>query len=461
MRERYHYAEPFRIKMVEQIRLIPRQQRERRIREAGYNVFNLSSSDVYVDLLTDSGTSAMSDAQWSALLVGDESYAGSRSYDVLQETVEDIFGYSHLLPTHQGRAAENILMATLVNEGDLVPGNMHFDTTEGHILLRRAEPLNLVSDEGYRIGSDEPFKGNIDLARLENVLRTDRDRIPFVLMTVTCNNNGGQPVSMENIRAAGELAGKYEVPLFFDAARFAENAFFIKEREPGYSEHSIKEIAREMFSFGAGCTMSAKKDGLANIGGFLAFAEEELFERAVRWQIPFEGYITYGGMAGRDLEAVARGLREVCEESYLEDRVGQVRYLAELLDGQGVPVITPPGGHGAFIDAMEFFPHIPQRELPGQALVVELYVQGGVRAVELGTCAFGRRDPETGEEIYPRLELVRLAIPRRVYTDRHIERVADAVISVHERRDEIRGLKIVHQAPVLRHFTARFERLGP
>lgn len=460
MRERYHYAEPFRIKMVEHIRLIPREERERRIREAGYNVFSLSSSDVYVDLLTDSGTSAMSDVQWSALLQGDESYAGGRSYDRLQETVEDIFGYPHLVPTHQGRAAENILMAMLVGEGDLVPGNMHFDTTEGHILLRRAEPLNLVSEEGYRVDSGEPFKGNIDLVKLDNVLRADRDRIPFILMTVTCNNNGGQPVSMENIRAASELAERFEVPLFFDAARFAENAYFIKARERGYSDHDIQQIAREMFSFGSGCTMSAKKDGLANIGGFLAFADEDMFEEAVRWQIPFEGFITYGGMAGRDLEAVARGLREVCEERYLEDRIGQVRYLAELLERGGVPVITPPGGHGVFIDAVEFFPHIPQRELPAQALVVELYVQGGIRAVELGTCAFGRRDPETGEEIYPRLELVRLAIPRRVYSDRHMERAADAVISVYERRREVRGLKIVHQAPVLRHFTARFERLG-
>ncbi|MFO8060707.1 MAG: tryptophanase [Bacillota bacterium] len=459
MRQRDQYAEPFRIKMVESIRLIGREEREEKIAEAGFNVFNLSSSDVYIDLLTDSGTSAMSDRQWSALLEGDESYAGSRSYDRLRDAVGEILGYPHLVPTHQGRAAENILMNMLVKEGDRVLGNMHFDTTEGHIQLRGAEAVNLVVEDGYRIASGEPFKGNIDLERLEDELRRGADRVPFVLLTVTCNNNGGQPVSMENIREASRLAHRYGVPLFFDAARFAENAYFISQREPGYAGRDIRDIAREMFSWGDGCTMSGKKDGLVNIGGFLAFADEDLFHQAVQWQIPFEGFITYGGMAGRDLEALARGIFESTEKIYLEDRIGQVRHLADRLDRAGVPIVLPPGGHGVFIDALAFFPHIRQAEFPAQSLVVELYVEGGVRAVELGTCAFARTDPETGEVTYPRLELVRLAVPRRVYTDRHMDRVADAVVEVYRRRDQVRGLRLTHEVPLLRHFTARFARL--
>ncbi len=459
MKQRDQYAEPFRIKMVESIHLIGQKEREKKISEAGFNVFSLDASDVYIDLLTDSGMSAMSDRQWSALMEGDESYAGSRSYGRLRDAVEEIFGYPHVVPTHQGRAAENILMSMLVEEGDRVLGNMHFDTTEGHILMRKAEAVNLVTEEGYRIASDDPFKGNIDLDRLEEELQANSDRVPFVLMTVTCNNNGGQPVSMENIRGASELARKYDVPFLFDAARFAENAYFIREREPGYSDRDVRDIAREMFRFGDGCTMSGKKDGLVNIGGFLAFADEQHFQEAIQWQIPFEGFITYGGMAGRDLEALARGIVESTEKSYLEDRLGQVRYLADALSRAGIPVILPPGGHGVFINALEFFPHIPQEEFPAQSLVVELYLEGGVRAVELGTGAFAHTDPETGEVRYPRLELVRLAIPRRVYTDRHMDRVADAVIEVHRRRDQVRGLEIIHEVPVLRHFTARFARL--
>ncbi len=459
MRDRREYAEPFRIKMVEPVQLIPREERRRKIEEAGFNVFRLRSSEVFIDLLTDSGTSAMSQSGWAALLQGDEAYAGSSSYEEMKETVQDIFGYPHVVPTHQGRAAENILMTMLVQPGDRVPGNMHFDTTEGHIMLNRAEPVNLVVQEGYRISSDAPFKGNIDLQRLEEELDSNGDRIPFVLLTITCNNNGGQPVSMQNIRDTAELTRKYDVPLFFDAARFAENAHFIRERESGYEGVEIRDIAREMFSWGDGCTMSAKKDGLVNIGGFLALRDEDLYHRAIQWQIPFEGYITYGGMAGRDMQAMAVGLREVIDEQYLQDRIGQVRYLAEGLAHRGVPVIEPPGGHGVFIDARQVFPHIPQRDFPAQALVVQLYLEGGVRGVELGTSAFGRTDPDTGEMQYPELELVRLAIPRRVYTDRHMDRVVEAAAAVLERGGEVRGLQLVREAPVLRHFTAEFARL--
>jgi len=459
VRDRREYAEPYRIKMVEPVQLISQEERRRRIEDAGFNVFRLRSSDVFIDLLTDSGTSAMSQEGWAALLLGDEAYAGSSSYDDMRDTIQEIIGYPHVVPTHQGRAAENILMSMLVEPGDRVPGNMHFDTTEGHILLNRAEPVNLVVQEGYRVSSDAPFKGNIDLGRLEAELSENRDRVPFVLLTITCNNNGGQPVSMQNIRGTARLAQEYGVPLFFDAARFAENAFFIREREDGYGDKSIREIVREMFSWGDGCTMSAKKDALVNIGGFLALQDEELFYRAIQWQIPFEGYITYGGMAGRDMQAMSVGLREVTGADYLEDRIGQVRHLAGRLAGAGVPIIEPPGGHGVFIDAKQFLPHIPQPEFPAQALVVELYLEGGVRGVELGTCAFGRTDPETGETQYPELELVRLAVPRRVYTDRHMDRVAGTVSAVYERRSDVRGLELVREAPVLRHFTAEFSRL--
>ncbi|MCR4426701.1 MAG: tryptophanase [Firmicutes bacterium] len=460
MRPRDSYAEPYRIKVVEPIRMTSRAERERLVEDAGFNVFNLKSEDVYIDLLTDSGTCAMSDAQWAALMIGDEAYAGSKSFFRFRETVERIMGYPHVAPTHQGRGAEHILMTMMVKPGDRVLGNMHFDTTEGHILLRGAEPVNLVRAEGYVTESAESFKGDIDLEALEREMSEHgRDRIPFVLMTVTCNSNGGQPVSMANIRAASSLARKHGIPLFFDCARFAENCYFIKTREPGYDEKSIAEIAREMFSYGDGCLMSAKKDGLVNIGGFLAFADERMYRRAIEWQIPFEGFITYGGLAGRDLEALAQGLSEVLDETYLENRIGQVHYLADELARRGVPIITPPGGHGVYVDALKLFPHLPQSEFPGQALVVELYIEGGIRSVELGACAFGRKDEATGAAIYPKLELVRLAIPRRVYTDRHMDCVARAFEAILERRGSVRGLRLTYEAPVLRHFTARFERL--
>ncbi len=460
VRPRDTYAEPFRIKMVEPIRLPAPEERRRRMREAGYNVFNLRSEDVYIDLLTDSGTSAMSDRQWAALMTGDEAYAGSRSFFELESAVRDVMGYRFVVPTHQGRAAENILMTALVKEGDMVLGNAHFDTTEGHIMLRKATPVNLLTEEGYDPAAEAPFKGDIDLVKLEAALKEYGGRVPFVLLTVTCNNNGGQPVSMANIRATSELCRRYGVPLYFDAARFAENAYFIREREPGYGGRSVADISREMFSYGEGCTMSAKKDGLVNIGGFLAMNDEGFYQTAVQWEIVYEGFRTYGGMAGRDLAALAVGLREVEDLDYLENRVGQAAYLAQGLWAAGVPTVRPAGGHGVYVDAKAFLPHIPQPQFPGQRLVVELYLEGAVRAVELGTAAFAHRDPETGEMVYPRMELVRLAIPRRVYTDRHMDFVVHTFERIAARKASLTGLKMVYEAPVLRHFTARYEDLS-
>lgn len=461
MRSRDAYAEPYKIKMVEPIQQISREARQQAVERAGYNLFNLSSDEVYIDLLTDSGTAAMSDAQWSALMQGDESYAGSRSFARLRDTVAGITGYEHVAPAHQGRGAEHVLMMTMVKPGQRVPGNMHFDTTTGHILLRQAEPVNLLCKKGYEVTSDAPFKGDIDLVALRAELEehASAGRTPFVIMTVTCNSNGGQPVSMANIRAAGELAHAYGVPLIFDCARYAENAYFIKAREPGYSAKSVREIAAEMFSYGDGCVMSAKKDGLANMGGFVAFRDEGLYRRALEWVIPFEGFATYGGLSGRDMEALAVGLEEALDEAYLEERIGQVAYLADLLAQAQVPTITPAGGHGVYVDALAFLPHIPQEHFTAQALAVELYLEAGVRGVELGMCAFGRTDPETGQTVSPGLELVRLAVPRRVYTDRHMAAVARAFEALADRHGAVRGFRLTYEAPVLRHFTARFQRL--
>jgi tryptophanase len=394
LRDRELYAEPYRIKMVEPITIRDRETREKLIVDAGYNVFNIKAEDVYIDLLTDSGTTAMSANQWAGIMLGDESYAGCRNFFNLQSALEDIFGYKYVVPTHQGRAAENILMSLFVSEGQRVIGNMHFDTTEGHIRMRKALPVNLVIDEGLDTASDHPFKGNINLEALEDELKNSTpEELPLVIITVTCNSNGGQPVAMDNIRAASSLAKKYNRPLFLDAARYAENCYFIKQRDPRYRNHSIKEIAREMFSYADGCTMSSKKDALVNIGGFLAFRDkEDWYERAVQIQICYEGFRTYGGLAGRDLEALARGLHEGIEEDYLEDRIGQVHYLGRLLTDAGIPIVLPVGGHGVFIDALKFLPHIPQSKLPGQTLAVELYRAGGIRTIELGTCAFGTKE---------------------------------------------------------------------
>ncbi len=452
--------EPYKIKMVEPLRQTTREEREKLIAEAGYNIFNLKAEDIYIDLLTDSGTSAMSQFQWAAVMMGDESYAGSRSFFRLKETITNITGYPYILPTHQGRGAENILTEMLIKPETLIPGNMHFDSTRGHMKLKGAVPLDLVIKQGLDPVADHPFKGNIDLAKLEKTLQEyGNKKLPFVLITVTCNNNGGHPVSMENIRSTAQLCRRYKVPLFFDAARFAENCYFIKTREPGYKEKEIIEIAQEMFSYGDGCVMSSKKDGLVNIGGFMGFKDKNLYEQACQLAIIYEGFPTYGGMAGRDMEALSVGLQEVLEFSYLHYRTEQVAYLAERLGDEGVPIMEPPGGHAVYLDLKRFAPHLSQSQFPGQALAVELFIEAGIRAVELGTSAFAEKDPDTGETKYPELELVRLTVPRRVYTNTHIDIVADSIVDIFRNREKLKGLKMVYEAPVLRHFTCRFEYL--
>ena len=453
-------AEPFKIKVVEPIRMTTREERDRLIREAGYNVFNLPAEKIFIDLLTDSGTSAMSDNQWAGMMLGDESYAGSRNYYHFEETVRDIFGYRNVIPTHQGRVAENLLFSVKVKEGDVVPNNIHFDTTRANVEHKGGRALDLVIDEGLDPEREHPFKGNMDVEKLRKLIQqVGVERIPLIMLTVTNNSAGGQPVSMENIRQVHQVAREHGIPLFFDACRFAENCYFIKQREPGYQDKSILDIARELFSYGDGCTMSAKKDGLVNIGGFLAMNDDETAQKVTNLLILIEGFPTYGGLAGRDLEAVARGLREVLNEEYLHYRVSQVKYLGDLLDQAGVPIVKPTGGHAVYLNAKKFLPHIPQSQFPGQALTVALYREAGIRAVEIGSLMFAHRDPETGETVYPELELVRLAIPRRVYTTQHMNYVAESIIELYRNREKIRGLRIVYEAPVLRHFTARLEEI--
>ena len=449
-------AEPFRIKVVEPLRRVSRDERERLIRAAGLNIFAVPADSIYVDLLTDSGTSAMSDHQWAGLMVGDESYAGSKNFFHLQETVRRIFGYRHVISTHQGRMAENLLFSTLLKPGDIVPNNIHFDTTRANVEHQRAEALDLVIDEGLDPQALHPFKGNLDPAKLERVLSEKRDRVPLVMITVTNNSGGGQPVSIANVRAVREVCNRHKVPLIFDACRFAENCWFIKQREAGFAERSIADIARELFSYGDGCTMSAKKDGLVNIGGFLALNNAEWAERITNLLILVEGFPTYGGLAGRDLEAMARGLDEVLDEDYLAFRTGQVAHLGDLLDRAGVPIVKPVGGHAVYIDALRMLPHVPQSQFPGQALVVALYREFGIRAVEVGSLMFGHRDA-SGNMVYPKLELVRLAVPRRVYTTEHMRYVAESVIQLYREADRMKGLRLTYEAPVLRHFTARLE----
>jgi tryptophanase len=452
-------AEPFRIKVVEPIRRTSREEREALIREAGLNIFAVPAESIYVDLLTDSGTSAMSDHQWAGLMMGDESYAGSKNFFHFQDTVRDIFGYQHVIPTHQGRVAENLLFSTVLKAGDIVPNNIHFDTTRANIQHQGAEAADLVVDEGLDPVSLHPFKGNLDPAKLERLLAEKRAHVPMVMITVTNNSGGGQPVSLANVRAVREVCNRHQVPLIFDACRFAENCYFIQQRESGCANRSVSDIARELFSLGDGCTMSAKKDGLVNIGGFLALNDGEWAQRVTNLLILIEGFPTYGGLAGRDLEAIAIGLREVLNEDYLAFRIGQVAQLGGMLDAAGVPIVKPVGGHAVYIDAKRFLPHVPQSQFPGQALVVALYREAGIRAVEVGSLMFAQPDPATGEMTYPQLELVRLAVPRRVYTTEHMRYVAESVIAIHKERERLKGLRITWQAPVLRHFTARLEEI--
>ena len=454
----FHPPEPFRIKMVEPIHLIDKPQREQALKRAGYNIFGLKSDEVFIDLLTDSGTGAMSQDQWSGIMLGDESYAGARSYQRLSQVMDDIFGFKYFVPTHQGRAAENILCSVILKEGQYVTSNMHFDTTEGNIRARGGRPANLVIDEAYKTVSEHPFKGNMDLEKLEDFI-TDvgPENIPLGMITITNNAGGGQPVSMENLRGVSRIYKKYKIPFFIDACRFAENAFFIKEREPGYENKSTQEIAREIFSLADGATMSAKKDAIVNIGGFLATNDSDLFEKIKNECILREGFITYGGLAGRDLDAIAIGLREGLEEDYLAYRLGQTSYLAGALKKIGIPVIEPAGGHAVYINAGELLPHIPQAEFPGQALSVEMYREGAIRTVELGSVAFAYPDPDSGEMVFPALELVRLALPRRTYTQSHLDYVVEVSGRIIENKEKLSGFRIVKAPKLMRHFSAVFE----
>ncbi len=454
------FAEPYKIKVVEPLYRSSREEREKWIREAKYNLFNLKSEQVFIDLLTDSGTGAMSQYQWSEIMLGDESYAGSSSFFKLRDVIYELLDMPYFLPTHQGRAAENVLFSALIKENDVVPGNSHFDTTKGHIEYRRARAIDCTIDEACNTAEYHPFKGNIDLQKLEDVFKKyPADKIPLCIITVTCNTSGGQPVSMENIREVSALCRKYGVMPVFDAARFAENAYFIKTREKGFENKSIREIVKEMFSYVDGATMSSKKDAIVNIGGFIVLRDKSLFEKASMFNIMYEGYLTYGGLAGRDLGALAQGLREGTEYDYLESRVEQVAYLGRKLQEYNVPIQVPTGGHAVFVDAKKFLPHVPKEEYQAQTLAVELYLEGGVRGVEIGTL-LADRNPVTRENRYPRLELLRLAIPRRVYTDNHIEYIAAALANIWERREKItKGFRITHEAPIMRHFTVELERV--
>ncbi|MBU1239395.1 tryptophanase [Myxococcota bacterium] len=450
------YSEPYKIKVVEQIKQISREERAQKIREAHYNLFLLHAEDVYVDLLTDSGTGAMSDRQWGALMEGDESYAGSRSFFAMKTAINDILGLPHVLPTHQGRAAENVLFSALIKEGDVIPGNSHFDTTKGHIEFRKASAVDCTIAQSKDPSLNHPFKGNVDLMALEQcIAQHGAGRIPMVIITITCNSGGGQPVSLENIRAVAEITKKHGIPLIFDAARFAENAYFIKTRESGCDNLTIREICHEMFTCADGCTMSSKKDAIVNMGGFIALRSEELFQACSVFNIIYEGYITYGGMSGRDMAALARGLYEGTEFDYLHSRISQTAYLGKRLVEEGIPVLHPFGGHAIYVNALEFLPHIPQEQFPAQVLGVELYIEGGVRGVEIGT-VLADRDPVTRENRPPNMELLRLAIPRRVYTNNHMEVVVWALKKVWQRREQLKGLSLTFEAPIMRHFTAHF-----
>ena len=459
MTKRHSWAEPWKIKVVEPIKMTTREFREQCIKEAGYNTFLLRSEDVYIDLLTDSGTSAMSDWQWAGMMIGDEAYAGSKNFYYMVETIQKYYGYQHVVPTHQGRGAEHIMSQILIKEGDVVPGNMYFTTTKLHQELAGGKFVDVIVDEAHDPESNYPFKGNIDLDKLKYWIdKVGADRIPYVSFEGCVNMAGGQPVSMQNFREVYELCQKHGIKIMFDATRMAENCWFIKQREPGYEDKSVAEILKEACSYSDGCTMSSKKDHLVNIGGFLAMNDGDFFVKAKNMVVMYEGLHTYGGMAGRDMEALARGIRECVHDDHMHSRVGQVEYLGKKLLDAGVPIVVPTGGHAIFLDAKRFYAHIPQDQFPAQALAADLYVESGVRAMERGNVSAGR-NPETGDHYYPKLELVRLTIPRRVYTQAHMDVTAEAVVELYEKRDQAVGLRIVYEPKHLRFFQARFEKI--
>lgn len=453
------FSESYKIKMVEPLRRSTREEREQWIKEAKYNLFNLKSNQVFIDLLTDSGTGAMSDRQWSAIMMGDESYAGASSYYNLKNSIQSILGFEYFMPTHQGRAAENVLFSVMVKEGDYIPGNSHFDTTKGHIEFRKAHAVDCTIDEAANTELYHPFKGNVDPAKLEKFMSENHAKVPFIIVTVTNNTAGGQPVSMECLRQVRKIADKYGKKVVFDSARFAENAYFIKVREEGYSNKTIKEIVREMYTYADAMTMSSKKDAIVNIGGFIAMRDKELWRQCSTFNIMFEGYVTYGGMSGRDMNALAVGLDEGTEFDYLETRIKQIEYLGNRLKEFRIPFQYPAGGHAIFVDANKVLPNIPKEELRAQTLAIELYLEAGIRGVEIGTL-LADRDPVTRENRYPKLELLRLAIPRRVYTNNHMDVIAVALKNVFDRRNELKhGFNILWEAPIMRHFTVELERV--
>lgn len=456
-RGRRSWAEPWKVKVVEPIRMTTREYREKAIAEAGYNTFLLRSEDVYIDLLTDSGTNAMSDYQWAGMMLGDEAYAGSRNFYHLEETVQKYYGFKYLVPTHQGRGAEHLLSRILIEPGDYVPGNMYFTTTRLHQEMAGGTFVDVIIDEAHDPSNTFPFKGNVDLQKLEDLIRrVGPEKIPYVSVAATVNMAGGQPISMANLRAVRELTARYNIPIYMDATRAVENCWFIKQREPGYADKTVAEILRELCSYTDGCTMSGKKDALVNIGGWLALNNKEVFEEARNMVVVFEGLHTYGGMSGRDMEAMARGIEESVLDDHIQARVGQVEYLGSLLLEWDIPIVLPIGGHAIFLDAKAFYPHLKQDLFPAQTLAAELYIDSGIRAMERGIVSAGR-DPQTGQHRYPKLELVRLTIPRRVYTQAHMDVTAESVLEVYQNREKARGLRMVYEPKYLRFFQARFE----
>ncbi|MGC8595452.1 MAG: tyrosine phenol-lyase [Candidatus Kryptoniota bacterium] len=456
---RRSWAEPFKIKVVEPIKTTTREHRVKAIEEAGYNTFLLRSEDVYIDLLTDSGTNAMSDYQWAGMMLGDEAYAGSKNYYYLESNMQKYYGYKYLVPTHQGRGAEHIISQILIKPGDFIPGNMYFTTTRQHQELAGGTFVDVIIDEAHDPDSTHPFKGNVDLQKLEDLIRkVGEKKIPYISIAATVNMAGGQPISMGNIRAVREMTNRYGIKIILDATRAVENAYFIKMREPGYSTRSIADILKELCSYTDGATMSGKKDLLVNIGGFLAVNDRDIFEEARNMVVVYEGLHTYGGLAGRDLEAMARGMEEMVKEDYIRSRIGQVEYLGQKLLDWGVPIVVPIGGHAVFLNARRILSHIPQDHFPAQTLAAEIYIDSGVRTMERGIVSAGR-DPKTGEHRYPKLELVRVTIPRRVYTQAHMDVTAESILEVYENREKVRGLKMVYEPKYLRFFQARFERL--